>query len=52
VPGAGGVRALPAAQASALLGRPVSGPMTLAEVLGAPPLEVLDAAPAAVGQYL
>ena len=43
---------LPAAQASSLLGRPVSGPMTLAEVLGAPPLEVLDAAPAAVGQYL
>jgi hypothetical protein len=44
--------ALPAAQASALLGRPVPGPMTLAEVLGTPPLETVDAAPAAVGQYL
>jgi hypothetical protein len=43
---------LPAAQASALLGRPVPGPMTLAEALGAPPLTALDAAPAAVGQYL
>jgi hypothetical protein len=43
---------LPAAQASALLGRPVPGPMTLAEVLGTAPLEALDAAPAAVGQYL
>ena len=43
---------LPAAQASQLLGRPVAGPMTLAEVLGAPPLEVLDTAPATVGQYL
>ena len=43
---------LPAAQASALLGRPVPGPMTLAEVLGSPPLEVHDGAPAAVGQYL
>ena len=43
---------LPAAQASALLGRPVPGPMTLAEVLGTPPLEVLDGAPSAVGQYL
>ena len=44
--------ALPAAQASALLGRPVLRPMTLAEVLGTPPLETLDAAPTAVGQYL
>ena len=43
---------LPAAQASALLGRPVSRPMTLAEVLGTPPLEALGAQPAAVGQYL
>ncbi len=43
---------LPAAQAAALLGRPVPGPMTLAEVLGTPPLEALDTAPAAVGQYL
>ena len=43
---------LPAAQASTLLGRPVPGPMTLAEVLGTRPLETLDAAPAAVGQYL
>lgn len=43
---------LPAAQASALLGHPVPGPMTLAEVLGTAPLEALDAAPAAVGQYL
>ncbi len=43
---------LPAAQASALLGRPVPGPMTLAEVLGTPPLETMDVAPAAVGQYL
>ncbi len=43
---------LPAAQASAMLGRPVPGPMTLAEVLGTPPLETLDVAPAAVGQYL
>jgi len=42
---------LPAAQASALLGRPVPGPMTLAEVLGTPPLETMDV-PAAVGQYL
>jgi hypothetical protein len=44
--------ALPAAQASALLGRPVSRPMTLAEVLGSPPLESLEGTPKAVGQYL
>ena len=43
---------LPAAQASALLGRPVSRAMTLEEVLGTAPLEAVDAAPAAVGQYL
>jgi hypothetical protein len=43
---------LPAAQAASVLGRPVSGPMTLAEVLGTPPLQTLDAAPPAVGQYL
>jgi hypothetical protein len=43
---------LPGAQASALLGRPVSGPMTLAEALGTPPLETLETAPPAVGQYL
>ena len=43
---------LPAAQAAALLGRPVHGPMTLAEVLGSRPVESLEAAPAAVGQYL
>ena len=42
----------PAAQAASLLGRPVPGPMTLAEVLGTPPLQALDAAPAPVGQYL
>ena len=43
---------LPAAQASALLGRPVSRAMTLAEVLGTAPLEAVETAPAAVGQYL
>lgn len=43
---------LPAAQASALVGRPVHGPMTLAEALSARPLETADSTPAAVGQYL
>ena len=43
---------LPAAQASALLGRPVHGPMTLAQALGARPVQTREAAPAAVGQYL
>ncbi len=43
--------ALPAAQAAALLGRPVTGPMTLAEVFAARPLAV-EAQPIAVGQYL
>ena len=44
--------ALPAAQAAELLGRPVPGPMTLAEVLGSRPVESRVAAPEAVGQYL
>ena len=42
---------LPAAQASALLGRPVAGPMTLAEVMAPAPVEVVEEA-ARVGQYL
>jgi hypothetical protein len=43
--------ALPAAQASQLLGRPVGVPMTLAEVMSARPLtSVIE--PAHVGQYL
>lgn len=43
---------LPPAQAAALLGRPVHRPMTLAEVLGAAPVEARPVVPAAVGQYL
>ncbi len=43
---------LPAAQASALLGRPVHGPMTLAQALGARPVQTRQATPASVGQYL
>ena len=43
--------ALPAGQASGLLGRPVTGPMTLAEVFAAQPLSVREE-PQAVGQYL
>ena len=42
---------LPAAQAAALLGRPAAGPMTLAEVYAARPVEVVEQ-PAAVGQSL
>lgn len=42
---------LPAAQASALLGRPVNGPMTLAEVMSHEPVEVVAQA-TAIGQYL
>lgn len=42
---------LPAAQASALLGRVVAGPMTLAEVMAQAPMEVVEEA-VAVGQYL
>lgn len=43
---------LPAAQAAELLGRPVAGPTTLAEVLSHGPVESVPAVPAAVGQYL
>lgn len=42
---------LPEAQAAALLGRAVGGPMTLAEVMAQAPVEVVEEA-AAVGQYL
>ena len=42
---------LPAAQAATLLGRPAAGPMTLAEVYAARPVEAV-AEPVAVGQYL
>ena len=42
---------LPASQASALLGRPVAGPMTLAEVMAAAPVEVVEQA-GPVAQYL
>ena len=43
--------ALPAPQAARLLGRPVHGPMTLAEVMTAAPVQT-PATPVAVGQYL
>lgn len=43
---------LPAAQASALAGRPVARAMTLAEALGTPALQHVEGEPAAVGQYL
>ena len=43
---------LPAEQAAALLGSPVAGPMTLAEVLGRRPVETDDGATPAVGLYL
>lgn len=43
--------ALPAAKVAALLGRPVSGPMTLAEAMAERPL-VAAADPPPVGQYL
>lgn len=42
---------LSAAEAAVILGRPVSAPMTLAEVMSTQPVEVA-ASPAAVGQYL
>jgi hypothetical protein len=43
---------LPAQQAAALLGSPVSGPMTLAEVLSRRPVETDDGPAPAVGLYL
>jgi hypothetical protein len=43
--------ALPAAQAASLLGRPVTHPMSLAEVLGEAPVQAVGA-PTATGQYL
>lgn len=42
---------LPPAQAARLLGRPVAAPMTLAEVMGQAPVEVVEDA-VALGQYL
>lgn len=42
---------LPAAQAARMLGRPVAGPMTLAEVFGTAPVSV-EAEKVSIGQYL